>query len=206
MAEYYLDLATMVSALQSLGQTGQIETDLLAPSQKGRGSVQLGRLTLIIKNGRVVSWVLLDANGGQVLAGNENDIGTLHKRYPMRMKWKFTQTVLPTSSMPGPVSQFSSARDLSDASHSEETPSMSMELSHPGFLSDSSHRRTSVPRRVGVMSAEYLASMPRQYRMIYALVNGMNSIERIIQLMTALPPDTIEMILHELQSHNIITM
>ncbi len=197
----------MVSALQSLGQTGQIETDLLAPSQKGRGSVQAGRLTLIIKNGRVVFWVLLDANGGQILAGNENDIGALHKRYPMRMKWKFTQTVLPTSSMPSSVSQqFSSARDLSDASHSKETPSTSMELSRPGFLSDSSHRRARVPRRVGVMSAEYLASMPRQYRMIYALVNGMNSVERIIQLMTALPPDTIEMILHELQSHNIITM
>lgn len=201
MAEYYLDLATVVAALQSLGQTGRIETDLSAIPQKGRGNAQPGHLALVIQNGRVASWVVLDINGRQISAGDENDVGTLQKHYPLRMKWQFTQTVLPTSTMS--ATQFSPVRDSNDARYSNEPP-YAFGSSRPRFSSDVSSRRAGVPRRVRVLSAEYLALMPRQYRMIYALVNGSNSVERIIQLMTAVPPDTIEMILHELQARDII--
>lgn len=203
MAEYYLDLMTMIAALQSLGQTGQVEADLSATPQKGRGRVQPGYLTLTIKDGQVLSWVLMGANGEQILSGSEDDIGTLNRLYPMRIKWKFTQMVLPASSTSGLYSQFSPSLDWENTSRSRETPSTSTSPSHPVFSSDS-FGGARVPYRVRVVSAEYLTSMPRQYRMIYALINGINSVERIIQLMPALSPDTIKTILHELQSRGII--
>lgn len=206
MAEYYLDLVTMVEVLQSLGQTGQIEANLPATSQKGWGSVQPSHLTLGIEDGRILFWVLLGANGEHILSGSQNDIGILSKFYSMRIKWKFTQTVLPASSTSGSFSQFSPARDSGDPSRNRETSPTSMELSQPGFTSNPSHSRARVPRRVHALSAEYLTSMPRQYRMIYALINDVNSVERIIQLTPALSPDTIRMILHELQSRGIIAL
>jgi hypothetical protein len=46
--------------------------------------------------------------------------------------------------------------------------------------------------------------MPRQYRRVYALINGVNDVERIKSLLSALPPATIEAILRELQTHGLI--
>jgi hypothetical protein len=202
MAEYYLDLVTMIAALQSLRQTGRIEADLPTASARGKGSIQAGHLTLLVKDGQILSWAIVNLNGEQSSSSREVNMSTLQKLYPMRIKWTFTPMTPPTQGSPGVPFQFSPARNQG-TDHGRGAPFTSTPLPQP-HASSSNAGSTRIPHRTRFLSTEELATVPRDYRMIYALVNGINSIERITQLMPGMSSDRIEMFLHELQARGII--
>ncbi|GCE06922.1 hypothetical protein [Dictyobacter aurantiacus] len=202
MAEYYLDMATMIGVLQSLGQTGQIEADLAAISLRGRESLPAGHLVIGVKAGRIYAWALLGANGQQILSGTEQNVNALLRYYgQQRIRWTFVQQTLEQSASlhAGPPDY-----QVSPSYQPSRPPYAAGNSSHGGSPAGS-QGRAQVPYRKQNLAANMLATMPRQHRLIYALVNGVNTVERICELLPSLSHSDIVQILKELYSSNIIS-
>ncbi|GHO84768.1 hypothetical protein [Dictyobacter formicarum] len=200
MAEYYLDLATMMGVLQSLGQTGQIEGDLPAASIRGKENLPAGHLTIGVKAGHIYAWTLVGANRQQILAGNERNINTLLRFYAQqRIKWTFVQQPLEQSTLSNAPAPYS------PASPSYQSSGQSYPGSREGMSPSGPRGRAQIPYRKQNLTADTLATMPRQHRIVYALVNGVNTVERIYELLPHLSRDDIAQILKELYTSNIIS-
>ena len=209
----------MISTLITLRQSGRIDASVPSVSQRGRKGVPAGHLTLIVNEGRILSWILIDTQGKPILSGSEENLAYLQQVYQMRIKWTFqaTTSTLPTLTPENSAgfSQFSPAQK-SPRSMSPSTP-RSMSPSTPRSMPPSSPQHTPhpprdmgnaqnpiIPYRAKPISPQMLTQMPRQYRMVYALINGINDVRHIHSLLPALSPATIEAILHDLQAHGLI--
>ncbi|GLV60272.1 hypothetical protein KDH_70920 [Dictyobacter sp. S3.2.2.5] len=202
MAEYYLDMATMIGVVQSLGQTGQIEADLAASSLRGRDNLPAGHLVIGVKAGRIYAWALLRENGQQILTGTEQNVSGLLRYYgQQRIRWTFVQQTHEQSAslhIAPPNYQASPPYQLPRSSSASGN-------SQHGGSSAGSHGRAQIPYRKQNFASDVLATMPRQHRLVYALVNGVNTVERIYELLPSLSHSDITRILKELHSSNVIS-
>ena len=223
----------MVSVLRSLGQSGQLETDLPAQRGKERG----GHLTISVKDGQILHWQLATAQG-LAASGKEDELRPLSRSYQKRLHWHFFPLRPSGAVNPGLFSQYSPAlppavmpQSLSGMPPSQSSPSQSSppQSSPPQSSpprpspSQSSPPRPSppqsspawgsyhsregdqrTPQRNRLILSDELAGMARQYRTVYSLVNGFNSIEHIAQLLPSMDRQSIITILQELTNRGLI--
>jgi hypothetical protein len=194
----------MVSVLQSLGQSGQLETDL--PAQ--RGKERSGHLTISVKDGHILYWQLTTAQG-LAASGREPELRSLSRSYQVRLHWHFFPLQPSGATSPGSFSQYSPSippppvmpQSLSGIRSSQPPPSQSSPA-WGSYHNGKGDQRT--PRRHRHISSDELAEMPRQYRTVYALVNGINSVEHIARLLSSMDRQSIITILQELTNRSLI--
>jgi hypothetical protein len=203
----------MVSVLQSLGQSGQLETDLPAQRGKERG----GHLTISVKDGHILYWQLTTAQG-LATSGREAELRPLSRSYQMRLHWHFSPLRPSGATNTGSFSQYSPARPptvitqpLSNALPAQSSPSQSSPAwSSPSQSSPAWENYNSIngdqriPQRLQLILSDKLAEMPRRYRAVYALVNGANSVEHIARLLPSMDRQSIITILQELANRSLI--
>jgi hypothetical protein len=62
-----------------------------------------------------------------------------------------------------------------------------------------------VPRRLVHLGAEHMASWPRLYRSVYALIDGQTSLERIARMLFVMP-GVVEQVISDLRSIRVVDM
>ncbi len=172
---YSLDIETLISVLQNRRIQGFLEADLSTGG--GSGSLKSGFVKIELKDGKIITASISDANGRIFYQGQD----ALNKVRRLVLTWQLTEmpSTLPdeemrtSSAFPG--QQFPTLNRMQPGIHSH-LPSVDR--------SSASDANNFVPVRWQNPSPDRLRSLSRSARSIYALVNGTNSIRRIAGLLS----------------------
>jgi len=193
---YSLDIETLISVLQNRRIQGFLEADLSTGGFSG--PLRSGFIRVELQEGKIVSAFISDANGRILHRGQE----ALSKVGGVVLTWQLTETLLNSldknvrydANFPG---QHSSALN--------QTQSITHPLLSPVDRSFALNIGNFVPVRSQTISPERLRFLSRSVRSMYALVNGVNSIQRIADLLS-LPVDLVYRELLVLQQQQIIAI
>lgn len=186
MEKVYLDLETI---LLNFHQSGDLYADL--PAKKLSNKVPW-KAHLRVVEGNVVACQILDNVGAEVNSGDR----ALKALYQLgRLFWEFSFDPQPGASIPADSQADKSSGTLPGSP--EQLP-ITPELPVTRHL---------VPRRLIAITVKQMnqAQWPRDYRMIYLLIDGQRTVEKIAN-MIGLPLQEVELVLHDLHSSRLIDL
>ena len=183
MEKFYLDLATI---LQNFRQNGELYADLPA---KKLGNKAPWKAQLRVSEGTVITCQILD-NRGTVVHAGDSALETLYKLGALN--WEVVPDLLDgTGKLPA----------LTPARKSGTLPPL------PPEPEPVPSPPSPVPYRLMNITLKQMnqTQWPRDYRLIYILVDGTRTTEKIASMLT-MPLADVEQILHELQVMRIIDL
>ncbi len=187
--KYTIDLDTILQILGGFQQNGLLQGDLPV---KRLGNKVLWKAYLRLAEGNVVSCSIVDDQGTLVRAGQDalsmlRGTGQLH--------WLMSRDESSESGQPQVEEQRRITKVLPQYSPVSIQPQAGI------FFS------SLVPRRLVLISIEQMnqGRWSRGYRQVYAMIDGMRTVETIASLLT-LPLGSVEQILNDLQKMNTIAI
>ena len=196
---YNLDIDTLITVLKNRRINGLLRSDLSTGGFSG--SLGKGYAVITLQNGAFKSLAIYDARDQLLFQGND----ALNKIRRKVLAWDLTET-------PPAPEQFSPRSDLPPTnstgslqyqpSFQDGTGRGSAPLPPMGIRNSIN---TLIPTRYLQLSPVYLQSMSRAARSIYALVNGINTVERIAHLLS-LPVDVVYAELVAMQNGSFIVL
>jgi hypothetical protein len=182
MQTYTLDLETLVSLLEELGQNGRLSCEMPSGVPGLREACQ-ARIDL--QDGKII-FCQIEGRGRRVLASGNQALRLLSNLGPR--EWQLVETQ-PEETQPllatGPLQ--SNSRNAMNV----RTPSV-------------------IPQRVTAIDQQTLNRLPRRHRWVLNLVDGMRSVAKIASLLSSSPDmQTIQQvgeILQELEALGMITI
>ncbi len=184
--KFYLDLATI---LQSFHQNGELHGDLPA---KKLGNKAPWKALLSVVEGTVTSCQILD-NRGAVVNSGELALEALYKLGPLN--WEV---------IPDPLEGSAKLPAFKPTRKSGALPAPSTGTAP---LPNPAPAQSPTPYRLMNVTLKQMnqTQWPRDYRLVYILVDGQRTNEKIASML-AMPIADVEQILRELQSMRIIDM
>lgn len=193
---YSLDIETLISVLQNRHIQGFLEADLSTGGVSG--SLKNGLVKVELKDGKIISISLNDANGRVLYQGQE----ALNKVRRLVLTWQLTETpskLVDEEMRPNPTFPGQRFSDLSQIQPTTNPFLPPVDRSSVLDVSDF------VPIRLQNLPPDRLRYLSRSARSIYALVNGANSIRRVADLLSQ-PVDVVYRELLALQEERIIVI
>ena len=187
MEKYYIDLDTILQILQGFHQNGVLHGDLPA---KKLGNKVPWKAQLRMLEGKVITCSILD-HQGDVVSSGEATLKAL--RGAGMVSWEMIAEPQ-TGTMSVPVIRPGSlSGPLSSASNRPFAPQQSLMPRYP------------IPRRLVSVTSEQMTSAqwPRYHRMVYVLIDGVRSSEKIANMLS-LRPEDVEQVLRDLQHIRVI--
>ena len=171
---YKFDLTTMLQILSRLRQNGILRTEL----QDTRNVAEKFVAQLDIVEGKAISCYIKNGNG-QIIFSDHEALRVLYGLGPL--EWILLPRQDMIISVPRP-----------------QLPPQIPLLALPPPAS----ARSSVPRRTVLVEQRQMISWPRRHRMVYVLIDGKKSIDRIAEILS-LPINVVEDIIRDLQSIDV---
>ncbi len=181
--KFYLDLA---SILQSFRQNGELSAELPA---KKLGNKTPWRARLRVSEGQVITCQIFDSRGTLIDAGDAA-LEALYKLGPLN--WEVLPDRLERGSGKLPV--------LDPMKQSGPLPAVKPEPEQPPGPSPTPYRLMTI-----TLKQMNQTQWPRDYRLVYILIDGIRTTEKIASML-AMPLTDVEQIIHELQAMRIIDL
>jgi hypothetical protein len=173
---YKFDLTTTLQILSRLRQNAILRTEL----QDTRNLTEKFVAQLDIIEGKAVSCYIKNRHG-QIIFSDLEALRILYGLGPL--EWSLAPRQDVTIAIPKPLL-----------------------LPKPALLAlpPPASTRSPVPRRIVLVDQEQMISWPRRHRMVYVLIDGQKSIDRIAAMLS-LPVNVVEDIIRDLQSIDVAT-
>ena len=193
---YSLDIETLISVLQNRRIQGFLEADLSTGGFSG--PLRSGFIRVELQEGKIISAFISDANGRILHQGQE----ALSKVGGVVLTWQLTET---SSSLLDNNVRNDANFPIQHSPVLNQTHSVTHSFLSPVGRSYAFNVDSFVPVRRQNISPERLRFLSRSVRSVYALVNGVNSIQRIADMLS-LPVDLVYRELLVLQQQQIIAL
>ena len=193
---YSLDIETLIGVLQNRRIQGSLEANLSTGGISG--PLKNGSVKIELKEGKVISATISDASGNILYQGQD----ALNKVRKVVLTWQLTEIPLSPLNKDVRTDLTVPAQYPSTLNQVQATANLLLPYVDRSFVSSIN---SFVPIRRQNLTPDRLRYLSRSARSIYALVNGINSIQRIADLLS-LPVDVVYPELLALQQEQLVTL